>query len=122
MNDITRGADEPAGATIHEFPDLDTDVVSAVLSGQPLGADVNYWTQLFPFIFLMAVSLAGAFLASLLYVQFYSSRATGSQVHRAFPLLGLSITAIFTLAAACGRDGASGRTGCGSPRSRRGGR
>ena len=50
---------------------------------------------LLPFLFLMAVSLAGAFLASLLYVQFYSSRATGSQVHRAFPLLGLSITAIF---------------------------
>ena len=50
---------------------------------------------LVPFIFLMTVSLAGALLASLLYVQFYSSRATGSQVHRAFPLLGLSITAIF---------------------------
>jgi Domain of unknown function (DUF4956) len=48
-----------------------------------------------PFIFLMAVSLVGALLSSLLYVQFYSSRATGSQVHRAFPLLGLSITAIF---------------------------
>jgi hypothetical protein len=48
-----------------------------------------------PFIFLMAVSLAGSLIASLLYVQFYSSRATGSQVYRAFPLLGLSITAIF---------------------------
>jgi hypothetical protein len=50
---------------------------------------------LLPFIFLMVVSLVGALLSSLLYVQFYSSRATGSQVHRAFPLLGLSITAIF---------------------------
>ena len=50
---------------------------------------------LLPFLFLMAVSLVGGLLASLLYVQFYSSRATGSQVHRAFPLLGLSITAIF---------------------------
>jgi hypothetical protein len=48
-----------------------------------------------PFIFLMAVSLAGSLIASLLYVQFYSSRATGSQVYRAFPLLGISITAIF---------------------------
>jgi hypothetical protein len=28
-------------------------------------------------------------------VHFYSNRATGSQVHRAFPLLGISITAIF---------------------------
>ena len=50
---------------------------------------------LLPFIFLMAVSLVGALLSSLLYVQFYSSRSTGSPVHRAFPLLGLSITAIF---------------------------
>src|SRR5262245_27861452 len=49
-----------------------------------------------PFIFLMAVSLVGALISSLLYVQFYSSRATGSHVHRAFPLLGLSITAIFS--------------------------
>jgi hypothetical protein len=36
-----------------------------------------------------------AFFISYLYVQFYSSRATGSQVHRAFPLLGISITGIF---------------------------
>src|SRR6476659_7128058 len=50
---------------------------------------------LLPFLFLMGVSLIGTFLASFLYMLFYSSRATGSQVHRAFPLLGLSITAIF---------------------------
>lgn len=48
-----------------------------------------------PFILLLSVSLAGSLLAALLYVHFYSSRATGSQVYRAFPLLGLSITAIF---------------------------
>ena len=40
-----------------------------------------------PFVFLMAVSLAGSLLASFLYLQFYSSRATGSQVYRAFPHL-----------------------------------
>src|SRR4026209_557238 len=50
---------------------------------------------LLPFVFLMAVSLVGTFLASWLYLRFYSSRATASQVYRAFPLLGLSITAIF---------------------------
>src|SRR5262245_59177099 len=50
---------------------------------------------LLPFVFLMGVSLLGTFLASWLYLRFYSSRATGSQVYRAFPLLGLSITAIF---------------------------
>ena len=48
-----------------------------------------------PFVFLMAVSLAGSLLASYLYLQFYGSRSTGSQVYRAFPLLGISITGIF---------------------------
>jgi hypothetical protein len=48
-----------------------------------------------PFLFLLVVSLAGSLLASYLYLQFYSSRSTGSQVHRAFPLLGISITGIF---------------------------
>ena len=50
---------------------------------------------LLPFVFVMLVSLVGSLLASMLYMRFYSSRATGSQVYRAFPLLGLSITAIF---------------------------
>jgi hypothetical protein len=43
----------------------------------------------------MLVSLASSLLAAFLYLQFYANRATGSQVHRAFPLLGVSITAIF---------------------------
>ena len=44
---------------------------------------------------LMAVSLLSSLFIAYLYVHFYSNRATGSQVHRAFPLLGISITAIF---------------------------
>ncbi|MGH9373452.1 MAG: DUF4956 domain-containing protein [Vicinamibacterales bacterium] len=47
------------------------------------------------FVLLLSVSLASSLLASYLYLHFYASRATGSQVHRAFPLLGLSITSIF---------------------------
>jgi Domain of unknown function (DUF4956) len=47
------------------------------------------------FVVLMLVSLASSLLAAFLYLQFYANRATGSQVHRAFPLLGVSITAIF---------------------------
>ena len=47
------------------------------------------------FLLLMAVSLLSSMFVSYLYVHFYSNRATGSQVHRAFPLLGISITAIF---------------------------
>jgi hypothetical protein len=47
------------------------------------------------FLLLMAVSLLASLFIAYLYVHFYSNRATGSQVHRAFPLLGISITAIF---------------------------
>jgi hypothetical protein len=64
-----------------------------ILSGA--GAPAMTQIGIGPFVFLMATSLAGSLLASFLYLQFYSSRATGSQVYRAFPLLGLSITAIF---------------------------
>jgi len=47
------------------------------------------------FLMLMVVSLLSSLFIAYLYVHFYSNRATGSQVHRAFPLLGISITAIF---------------------------
>ena len=47
------------------------------------------------FLLLMGISLAASLFTSYLYVHFYSNRATGSQVHRAFPLLGISVTAIF---------------------------
>ena len=47
------------------------------------------------FLLLMAISLVASLFISYLYVHFYSNRATGSQVHRAFPLLGISITSIF---------------------------
>lgn len=47
------------------------------------------------FLFLMVMSLVSSLLIAYLYMFFYSSRATGSQVHRAFPLLGISVTAIF---------------------------
>lgn len=47
------------------------------------------------FLMLMAVSLLSSLFIAYLYVYFYANRATGSQVHRAFPLLGISVTAIF---------------------------
>lgn len=47
------------------------------------------------FILLMLVSLVSSLFISFLYLYFYQHRATGSQIHRAFPLLGLSVTAIF---------------------------
>lgn len=50
---------------------------------------------LLPFLIIMVVSLLCSLFILFLYLKFYKSRATGSQVHWSFPLLGLSITAIF---------------------------
>ncbi len=50
---------------------------------------------LFPFLTLMFISLLSSLFISFLYMTFYSRRATGSHVHLSFPLLGISITAIF---------------------------
>ena len=47
------------------------------------------------FLAVMVISLLCSLFISFLYTKFYKSRATGSQVHRAFPLLGISVTAIF---------------------------
>lgn len=48
-----------------------------------------------PFVILIGVSLLFSIIAMWMYSYFYASRATGSQIHRAFPLLGVSVTAIF---------------------------
>jgi len=54
-------------------------------------------TQMDSGLFLLAIltTLVASFVASGFYRFFYESRATGSQVHRAFPLLGISITTLF---------------------------
>ncbi len=53
--------------------------------------------QLDPGLFLLALlaSLAASYAAAGFYRFFYERRGTGSQVHRAFPLLGVSITTLF---------------------------
>jgi MFS family permease len=45
-----------------DVPDSDTSVVHAVLSGQYLGADVNYWTQVLPFVVLMSLGMGAVFV------------------------------------------------------------
>ena len=47
------------------------------------------------FVSALAAAIAAAFVASFLYRFFYERRGTGSQVHRAFPLLAVSITTLF---------------------------
>jgi hypothetical protein len=53
--------------------------------------------RLDPSLFVLALlaSLAASYLAVFFYRFFYESRGTGSQVHRSFPLLGISITTLF---------------------------
>jgi hypothetical protein len=48
-----------------------------------------------PLLVVLAAAGAAAFFVSWLYSVFYSSRASGSEIHRAFPLLGIAIAAIF---------------------------
>lgn len=50
-----------------------------------------------PRLFGIAIlaSLAASLVAGWLYSRFYGRRGTGSQINRAFPLLGISITALF---------------------------
>ncbi|MGH7266652.1 MAG: DUF4956 domain-containing protein [Candidatus Rokuibacteriota bacterium] len=47
------------------------------------------------FVLALLASLLSALLAGALYRLFYERQGTGSQVHRAFPLLGISITSLF---------------------------
>jgi hypothetical protein len=47
------------------------------------------------FLALVAASGVAALVVALLYVRYYGRQATGSDVHRAFPLLGVAVTAIF---------------------------
>ena len=47
------------------------------------------------FLSALLAALLAAFAAQLLYRVFYERRGTGSQIHRAFPLLALSVTTLF---------------------------
>ncbi len=53
--------------------------------------------RLDPMLYFLALlaALAAAYVASGMYRYFYESRGTGSQVHRSFPLLAISITTLF---------------------------
>lgn len=47
------------------------------------------------FLSALLAALLAAFAAQLLYRFFYERRGTGSQIHRSFPLLALSVTTLF---------------------------
>lgn len=50
---------------------------------------------LLPFFFVLLSSLIVSLFIAHLYLRFYGTKGTGSTLHRAFPLLGVAITAIF---------------------------
>ncbi len=52
-------------------------------------------TDWLPLLVVLVLSAASSLALLLLYALFFERRATGSDVHRAFPVLGVSITAIF---------------------------
>ena len=65
--------------------------VKAIESVQGLVGSLDPWL----FVTALVASVVSAFIASFLYRAFYERKGTGSQVNRAFPLLGLSITTLF---------------------------
>jgi len=62
---------------------------------QSLGSRDMAEFGLLPLLMVLLVSLASSIFIAYLYQVFYCARATGSAVYRAFPLMGISITAIF---------------------------
>jgi hypothetical protein len=70
----------------------DPDWLTALTAlGNRKMAEVGFY----PFVLALGLSLLVSLFIAFLYLRFYKSRATGSLVHRAFPLVGLSVTAIF---------------------------
>ena len=67
------------------------DQIQRIKDVQDLTANID--PRLFGIAIL--VSLFASLAAGWLYSRFYERRGTGSQINRAFPLLGISITALF---------------------------
>jgi len=67
------------------------DQLQKIKDVQDLTARIDPWL----FGIAILVSLGASLAASWLYTRFYERRGTGSQINRAFPLLGISITALF---------------------------
>ena len=67
------------------------DQIQKIKDVQDLTARIDPWL----FGIAILVSLGASLAASWLYTRFYERRGTGSQINRAFPLLGISITALF---------------------------
>lgn len=67
------------------------DQLQKIKDVQDLTARIDPWL----FGIAILVSLGASLVAGWLYRRYYERRGTGSQINRAFPLLGISITALF---------------------------
>ena len=71
------------------------DAQDSVMALGGIGGDTMEAMGFFPLFGMMLCSLLCSLFLVFLYNRFYQPRATGSSVHRSFPLLGPAITAIF---------------------------
>ena len=74
---------------------MEDQITKAVKALSGFGAQQMEEVGVAGFVFVMIVSLACSVFVAHCYAYFYGGRSTGSQIHRAFPLLGISITSIF---------------------------
>ena len=74
---------------------MNQSVQEAMKTLSEMGSTEILDVGMLPLLLVLLVSLLASLVVAYLYIYFYSSRATGSHIQRSFPLLGLSVTAIF---------------------------
>lgn len=75
--------------------DMLADIYEALIKAGTSGHEKMESVGLTTFFILLLVSFFASLYISRLYVRFYRPRGTGSLAYRSFPLLGISVTAIF---------------------------
>jgi hypothetical protein len=69
--------------------------MNALSKIQQLLSNPSVQVSIFDFVLALFLSVVSAVIVSILYQVFYENRATGSQIHRSFLLVGPSITTLF---------------------------
>ncbi len=74
---------------------MDSKMTDALMTLSGFGNQKMAEVGLASFVMLMGIMFICTVYISILYINFFDARNTGSQVHKSFPLVGLSVTAIF---------------------------
>ena len=69
--------------------------MNELVTAAQAAADTIKAAGVLDFIVALALSVVSAVVVSLLYLVFYERRATGSQIHRSFLLMGPAVTTLF---------------------------